>query len=62
MSHPSPTVPTMTTGDVRATRVPACAVIEVLTSMCALIYRRRGVVRVNRMRALSAARLEPGDG
>jgi putative resolvase len=35
--------------------------IEVLTSMCARLYGRRGA-RDRAMRALTAARQEPGDG
>lgn len=35
--------------------------IEVLTSMCARLYGRRGA-RNRAMRALTAARQEPGDG
>jgi putative resolvase len=35
--------------------------VEVLTSMCARLYGRRGA-RNRAMRALTAARREPGDG
>jgi len=35
--------------------------IEVLTSMCARLYRRRGA-RNRAMRAVTAAKREPGEG